>query len=110
MNMKSVDNIIKRGSTNRSVFKLPESIVLEDIKVLILYYQNRTIALRKETADITINADEHTISTELSESETLKFVAGTAELEVCIKYPSGHTLRSHIYRVMIEDTLLNREV
>lgn len=107
---KSADNVIKRGSTNRNVFKLPEAISLEDIKILILYYQNRAIVVRKETEDVTINADEHTISTDLSESDTLKLSAGMASLEVCIKYPSGHTLRSHIYRLMIEDTLLDQEV
>lgn len=104
------DNVIKRGSTNTNIFKLPAAISLEDAKILVLYYQNRAMVVRKETDDVAINADDHTISTELSESDTLKFGPGTAELEVCIKYPSGHTLRSHIYRVMIEDTLLNREV
>ncbi|WP_176755877.1 hypothetical protein [Eubacterium pyruvativorans] len=110
MSMKSADNVIKRGSTNRNIFKLPAEISLEDVKILVLFYQNRAMVVRKETEDVTISTDDHTISTELSESDTLKFVAGTAELEVCIKYPSGHTLRSHIYRVMIEETLLNQEV
>lgn len=79
-------------------------------KVLVLYFQNRSIVVEKETSAVTIDAANHTLSTELSEAETLEFSSGVAELEVCIKYQDGHTLRSHIYKIMIEDTLLNQEV
>lgn len=108
---KSADNVIKRGSTNKNIFKLPDEVPLSDVqKVVIPYYQSRAIVVQKGSEDVTIDAEAHTISTELSEAETLKFAAGIAELEVCIKYQSGKTLRSHIYRLMIEDTLLNQEV
>lgn len=108
---KSADNVIKRGSTNKNIFKLPDAVPLSDVqKVLILYYQNRAIVVQKETAAVAIDTAAHTISTELTEAETLKLAPGTAELEVCIKYESGQTLRSHIYKLMIEDTLLNQEV
>nr|DAL46641.1 MAG TPA_asm: hypothetical protein [Caudoviricetes sp.] len=109
--IKSADNVIKRGSTNKNIFKLPDAVPLDTVqKVLVLYFQNRSIVVEKETAAVTIDAEKHTLSTELTEAETLKFSAGIAELEVCIKYQDGHTLRSHIYKIMIEDTLLNQEV
>lgn len=109
--IKSADNVIKRGSTNKNIFKLPDAVPLNTVqKVLVIYFQNRAVIVEKETADVTIDLASHTISTELTEAETLKLAPGTAELEVCIKYESGQTLRSHIYKLMIEDTLLNQEV
>lgn len=104
-------NVIKRGSTNENIFQLPADLPLDDLqKILILYYQHRTIVIRKETSDVDVDKDAHTISTKLSETDTLKFAAGVAALEVCIKYASGDTLRSHIHKVEIEDTLLSQEV
>jgi hypothetical protein len=109
--IKSADNVIKRGSTNKNIFKLPDAVPLNTVqKVLVIYFQNRAVIVEKETADVTIDLVSHTISTELTETETLEFSAGVAELEVCIKYQDGHTLRSHIYKLVIEDTLLNQEV
>lgn len=105
------ENAIKRGSTSRTVFKLPDAVSLDDIqKALVLYYQNKAIVLRKDTDVVTIDTAAHTLTTELSEEETLNLTAGTALLEVCLKYISGSVLRSHIYKVPIEDTLLNQEV
>ena len=104
------ENTIKRGSTTEITFTLPEYVPLEDIIAAnVLWSWRKGILLKKELTDITIDADAYTLSTVLSESDTLKLHTGTIETEIILKYNSGTVFRSHTEQVQVEDTLLNRE-
>jgi hypothetical protein len=102
----SADCTIKRGNTTTQTFSLPEDIPHANIdKAIVLYSQKNIIAIRKEVTGLTSNF----FSVTLSEAETLGLYGTKVYVEVVLHFNDGHVLRSHIYKVDIEDTTLNEE-
>lgn len=102
---------MKRGATTQHIFRLPADVPLEGLqKIAILYTQKTSTVIRKDIEEVETDPEKNTLTVVLSESETLRMRTGKAAMELILKYETGEVLRSHVYPIRIEDTLLDKEV
>lgn len=89
---------MRRGSTPTNTFDV--DIDLRDATVFISYEQFGKVVLEKTNSDVTIT--ETSIVTELSQEDTLKFVAGDVLIQIRYVFPNGAADASNIIKTTFE--------
>ncbi|MEE0968197.1 MAG: hypothetical protein U0M06_02335 [Clostridia bacterium] len=99
--------IIQQGSTPTHRFSTPYEKASVD-SAIITYWQNGRIVLEKHTEDI--NIQDHTMTTELSQEDTLLFdERGDVKMQIKVKLTNGKVIPSNDMYASVKD-VLNKEV
>lgn len=93
---------MKRGTTPTNTFAM--AIDISEATVFISYEQNRKIVIEKTNPDLTFTSDQqkHYITLELSQEDTLAFVAGEVLIQIRYVFPTGDAGASNIIRTTAE--------
>lgn len=87
-----------RGTTQTLTFTLPEKIDMETL--YISFAQNDDIVLEKELGDVLL--DGTNIILPLSQEDTLKFIVGTATIQIRLRDTNGNALASNPMYIQVE--------
>lgn len=113
---------MRRGTTPTHVFKV--KIDLEDLeKVFITYMQNDEVVVEKDIDSIIVDAENKTLTTRLTQEETLKFSSGVwdrmvpnerrdnkVKIQIRLKYEDGSASASKIIVRTVDEILKEGEI
>ena len=94
------------GTTPTYTFRVP--IDMRGAAALILTYaQGGTPVVEKGLADVTLT--ENTVVTTLTQEDTLKFVPGTVEVQIRVRFPNEKSVKTKI-KTTTADRILHEGV
>ena len=96
-----------QGTTPTHTFKMPLDIS-NISKLRVSYAQNGQVVITKELSDFTVESD--TITTKLTQEDTLKFRGGVdVQIQIRVLTSGGDSIASNVMRVSC-GTILDRTV
>lgn len=97
---------MRRGSTPTNTFNV--DIDLRDATVYVTYEQKGQIVLEKTGDDLTVTEDSITL--ELSQEDTLKFVPGSVLIQIRYVFANGAADASNIIQTSAERIIKDGEI
>lgn len=108
--------MITRGTTVTHTFTVP--FTSEDVKTLIITYQQGDIVIEKTNDDVVYDDENKTLTVVLAQEETLRFMysenpydrtKNIIQVQMRVKYNDGTVYSGQIIKERLED-VLNQEI
>lgn len=88
-----MDDCVVRGATPTHVFDVDTDLTGADV-ISLVYVQRGRIVLKKEKNDMTVTAEQ--VSVSLTQEETLKFCEGDVEMQMRARFPGSSAIKSSV--------------